>query len=441
MSWRDAIPRLGIAGTSWRDVDTSVLAKLGGLVRDEGWLASARRDIEVAELCPVATCNRVELAFLTHPGDDHARPLQSIREALREASGGATPELRLRAGDAALEHLVEVAAGLDSAMPGEREIRGQLRCAVRGARNAGLAGAGLERMIHEALRIAARVHEETGLGGGRASLAELAVQRVLARLRATPGAVLLVGVSPMTRRAAARLGRERVELVVANRTASRAAELAALHGGGAVALDALRSATPRVEAVITATGAPEPVLDRNTLERLAHGSPSGRPPILVDLAVPPDADPETARAAGIELVGLDDLVREAERTRERRSDQIAESRAAVARQLARLRQERAERALSPVLRDLGTRYRDTARRGVELLLERDLSNIALQPAEREALLEWADALARRLAHLPTAGLRALSSRCGHDAVEVFLAAGDPKLLDTLAESGESPEPT
>jgi glutamyl-tRNA reductase len=433
VSWQGAIPRFAVAGVTWRDIDTAELARLGARVRDPSWIASAAGTVAAAELCPLATCNRVEMLLVAGPGERPAGCVQRLRAAFRD-HGLEAPELRVRVGEAALAHLVEVAAGLDSAMPGEREIRGQLRAAVRLAVEAGVASAAIERLVHEALRIAARVHDETGIGGGRASLAELAVQRVLARVRGTKGGVLLVGVSPMTRRAAHRLARERVDLVVANRTVSRAAELARAHHGRAMPLAELAIDPPSVDAVICATASPTPVLDRRALDGLAAAGHGGRPPLLVDLAAPPDADPADALASGLELATLDDLMREAERTRACRHEQIADARRSVARHLGALRRERTERALSPVLRDLGASYRDTARRGVERLLEHDLRDVALQSSEREALLEWADALARRLAHLPTAGLRALSSRCGHDAVEAFLSAGDPRLLDALATS-------
>jgi glutamyl-tRNA reductase len=433
VSWQEAIARLGVAGTTWRDVELSVLAGCAAQWQDEGWLRDVRASYGLEELCVVATCNRAELVFLVGAGADPSPRLHALLDATGKEVAP-SPRIRLRRGEAAFEHLIEVAAGLDSAMPGEREIRGQLRESVRRARASCFAGARLERVAHEALRIAARVHEETDLGSGRASIAELAVQRVLDRLRRTPGRVLLVGVSPMTRHAASRLAAEGFAPVVANRTVARAAELAARHGGEALSLSDLPHATPAVEAVLTATSSLLPLIERPTLERMARRTDSGQPPLLVDLAVPPDVDPASARAAGLERVGLEDLVREAADTRERRSSQVTAARAAVGRHLDELRRRRAERALSPILRDLGARYRDTAREGIERLLAQDLRSAPLQPSEREALLEWADSLARRLAHVPTAGLRALSARCGPSAVESFLSGADPGLLDALVQA-------
>jgi hypothetical protein len=84
-----------------------------------------------------------------------------------------------------------------------------------------------------------------------------------------------------------------------------------------------------------------------------------------------------------------------------------------------------------VLARLAQRYRATALEGVERLVAKE--GFDLEPAEREMLERWAETLARRLAHLPTVGLRGLASSHGLAAVDGFLAAGDAELRRELGE--------
>ena len=334
-------------------------------------------------------------------------------------------------GEGAVEHLFVVAAGLDSAQVGEREIQGQLRDALETARAVGAAGGAagglLGRLVEEALRVAHQVHRNSALGEGRLSLAEIAADHLLERVRRSPGRVALIGVSPMTRKCGEALARENVPLVVVNRTLEHAEELAGELGNAvAMSLDDFRARPPRVEALVAATGSPEAVLDRACLERLAARSESGEPLLAVDLAVPPDVDPAAARAVGIQRLGMDEVNREADAQRSRRQAETAAARELVDAALDELRHRLAERVLSPVLARIHQRYRQTAAEGIERLLAKE--GAGFDERQREALGRWAETLAKRLAHLPTVGLRGLASELGVEAVGSFLAAGDAELF-------------
>ena len=285
-------------GVSWRQGGSESLADFtpsqDGLAER---LAEFARANALAELALIATCNRVELIFARRPGSGQA----DLRPAVFRFLTGRLPEpgealRRLRAwqGEGAAEHLFLIAAGLDSACVGETEIVGQVKAAHLAARAQGLAGTNLELMFDEALRIAARVRGGTGIGSGRVSLAEIATAAIKTRLARTPGRVALVGVSPMTERAATALAGARLEFVVVNRSVDKAQELAARFGQTHCSLTDFIADPPAVEALLSATGAPGAVLDKAALERLAARTPSGEPPLIIDMAVPADVDPRTA---------------------------------------------------------------------------------------------------------------------------------------------------
>ncbi len=430
---------IGLVGLTSREGGAAALAPFT-LPKSERAtrLPALAAELGVAEALYLATCHRVEVAFRYRDGE----PPRDLRRAVFRALSGREPaageaERTLRGwlGEGAVEHLFLLACGLDSAELGEREIQGQLREALAAGRAAGTAGVLLDRLTEEALRVAHEVHRATGLGAGRSSLAEIAADFLLERIRRTPSPVALIGVSPLVRRAAEALRREGAELVLVNRTVEHAEALARELGlppdaGRAMPLDAFRAAPAAVEAVLTATGAPAAVLDRACLERLAARAPSGEPPLLVDLAVPPDVEESVAAAAGLPRVGMDEIDAVALAGRQRRASEAAEARTRVDAALAELRERLAERMLAPVLARLAQRYRRTAVEGVERLAARE--GLPLDPAGREALERWAETLARRFAHLPSKGLRALAAEQGLAAVRSFLAAGDAELAAELA---------
>jgi glutamyl-tRNA reductase len=433
---------IGLVGLSVRNHGAAELARftLAKEARAER-LPGLAAELGVLEVVYLATCNRVELVYRL----DGAHDGRDLRRAVFRALAGVEPEpgeaertLRGWIGEGAVEHLFVVASGLDSAQLGEREVQGQVREALDTARRAGTAGVLLDRLVEEALRVAHQVHRETQLGAGRTSLAELAADHVLERVRRREGAVALVGVSPMTEKAAEVLDREGVDLAIVNRSLPHAEELARrLTSAQVMTLEEFRANPAEVEAVLAATGSPEAVLDRACLERLAARAPSGEPPLVVDLAVPPDVDPEAARAAGMPRLGMDEINATAMGLRRHRLAQAAAARDLVDAALRDLRHRLAERALAPVLASLSQRYRRTALEGVDRLLAKE--KIALDPAAREAVERWAETLARRFAHLPTLGLRGLASDQGLAAVRSFLAAGDEELCRELGSVADELE--
>jgi glutamyl-tRNA reductase len=444
---------IGLVGLTFRSQGADAVARLTVPREDRAAaVANLAAELGVAELVYLATCNRVEILYRERDGrraGDRRRDVLRVLTGCEPQPGEAEHLLRGWHGEGAVEHLFVVAAGLDSAQVGEREIQGQLRDALETARSAqtagAIAGGLLGRLVEEALRVAHQVHRNSGLGEGRLSLAEIAADHLLERVRRSPGRVALIGVSPMTRKCGEALAREKVPLVVVNRTLARAEELACELGNAfALSLDDFRQRPPRIEALVAATGSPEAVLDRAALERLAARSESGEPLLAIDLAVPPDVDPAAARAVGIHRLGMDDINREADEQRSRRQAETAAARELVDAALDELRHRLAERVLSPVLARIHQRYRDTAAEGMARLLAKE--GAGLDERQREAIGRWAETLAKRLAHLPTLGLRGLASELGVEAVGSFLAAGDAELfrefndiagaLDPLAQNSE-----
>jgi len=427
------LEHLGLVGVSWRQGGSEALAEFAlHQERAAELLADFARRLKLSELAYIATCNRVEILFARSeqtPVADLRRDAFKLLTGRAAANGEAERRLRAWAGEGAAEHLFLTAAGLDSACVGETEIVGQVRYSQERALELGLCGPSLGLVFEEALRIAGRVRGGTKLAEGRVSLAEIAVQRLRERIARTPGRIALIGVSPMTERAAVSLAQAGLDFTIVNRSADKAAALAARHGAEHSSLDAFRREPPAVEAMLTATGAGEPILTEGTLERLAAHTASGQPPLIVDMAVPGDVDAAQCAKLAIPRVGMDEIVRHAELNRAARLMEAGPAREQVDRALDELQDRFTERYYGPLFGALQQRYRRTAQEGVKRLLKKDLKGLG--DAERAAIETWTEVLARRFAHIPCLGLRGLLHDGPDGSLEAFLNGLEPEFADEL----------
>ena len=183
----------------------------------------------ISEVVVLATCNRTEVYLVAerfHGAYGEVRDFFSDLTFL--PPDRFADSLYVHYDDQAVTHLFEVAAGLDSAVPGEHEILGQVRSAWEVARAEGTARRGLNLLFRHALEVGKRARTETAIGTHITSVSQAAVQIAADRLGTLAGRrVVLVGAGAMGRGMADFLAAEGVEeLVLANRTAGRAAELA-----------------------------------------------------------------------------------------------------------------------------------------------------------------------------------------------------------------------
>jgi glutamyl-tRNA reductase len=218
----------------------------------------------------------------------------------------------------------------------------------------------------------------------------------------------------MTRRCAQALHRAGVPLLIVNRTLASAAELATSISGRAQSLEAFRAQPESVRALILAAGAGAPVLDAGSLQRLPE------PPrmlLAIDFGVPPNLDPDEARRAGITRIGMSELVQQVREQRVSELVRLAPVRAAIDERLARLREEMATRAIGPQLSELRGAFERIAADELDRALTAELRGLTEE--QRDAVQQMTSRLARRLAHLPIAGMRAAAAHATPEVIDAF----------------------
>jgi glutamyl-tRNA reductase len=358
--------------------------------------ALARELAAAGEAVCLSTCNRTEL-YLVGP-DAEERALA----ALTRVSGLPEEELhnvvyRLRDEAAAL-HLFRVAAGLDSMVPGEGEILGQ----VREAYEAGAPGAILDRLFRQALHAGKKVRAETAIGESPASVSSAAAalaQQVFGNLDGCR--VLLVGAGHVAELAARSLAARGASIAfVANRSPERARELAGRFGGEAIRLEEAADRLAGVDVLLSATGAPERTLTRGHVEAALRDR-KGRPLFLIDLAVPRNLDPEIHEVDGCFLYDIDDLESVVAAGLAGRRREAARAEAIVAAEAERFRKWHASREVVPEIASLRAWAEEI--RAAEL--ERARARLGLSEDQHAAVESVTAQIVAKLLHLPTVRLK------------------------------------
>jgi glutamyl-tRNA reductase len=361
----------------------------------------AARD-NVREVAVLSTCNRTEIYAVA---ERLHGAYADIRDFLCDLGGlhpdDLHPYLFTQHDEAAVAHLFEVVAGLDSAVVGESEILGQVRSAWEIAQAEGGARTTLNLLFRKALEVGKRARTETTIGRGTASVSHAAVEMAVDRLGALSGKrVLVVGAGAMGEGITVALHRAGAEeILVANRTAARGVELAERVGALAVGFDRLPEALGVADLVLTCTGAGSPVL---TAELLSTARASTRPLLIVDIAVPRDVHPDVGQLPNVSVADLDDLRDWADRGRAHRLGEVERVREIVRDEVERFGADATALQAAPLVASL--RERAEVLRAVEL--ERYASRLAgLDEAQRDAVEALTRGIVAKLLHQPSIRLK------------------------------------
>ncbi|MEI6382375.1 MAG: glutamyl-tRNA reductase [Betaproteobacteria bacterium] len=259
------------------------------------------------EAAILSTCNRTEVYCAA---DQFA--LDQTMSWLAQ-SGGVSPQT-LSAHTYTLQdahvarHAFRVASGLDSMVLGEPQILGQMKDAVRIARENGALGVTLHQMFQRSFSIAKQVRTSTEIGAHSISMAAATV-RLASQLfeELSKIHVLFVGAGEMVELCGTHFAAKAPQsMTVANRTLERAEKLASQWGANVMRLADLPDRLHEFDAVISCTASSLPLIGLGAVER-ALKKRRQRPMLMVDLAVPRDIEPEVKPLDNIYLYTVDDL--------------------------------------------------------------------------------------------------------------------------------------
>jgi glutamyl-tRNA reductase len=329
---------------------------------------------QLGEAVVLSTCNRTEVYIAAEDADDAERravgALADVEPAL----------YRLRDRAAAL-HLFRVAAGLDSLVPGEGEILGQ----VRAAHEHGTPGLLLDRLFRNALHAGRKVRTQTAIGESPSSVSAAAAalaEQVFGDLDGCR--ILMIGTGEVGEQAARNLRTRGAEIVLtANSKTDR---------------DELAAQLASVDVVVSSTSSPDVVLDAETVERNRHG----RQLLLIDLAVPRDLDPAIHELDGCFLYDIDDLQAIVVETLAGRRSEAERAETIVAAEAEKFHEWHASLDVVPAIASLrahAEEIREAELRKAEPVLGR------LDESQRSAVESLTAQIVNKLLHLPTVRMK------------------------------------
>jgi glutamyl-tRNA reductase len=317
---------------------------------------SARYGCEAAIL---STCNRVELYVAKSPGEtpfDAEIAAEFLAERHGLAASAVRPLLYSHADDAAVRHLFRVAASLDSLVLGEGQIAGQVKQAFEAAKALGTAGPLLHALFPTAMRTAKRVRSETGIARGHASISSVAVDYVREVFdRFHDKTILVIGAGKMGRLTLKHLRELRPkQILVANRSPEKAAEVAGDCGGRVVPWNDLNAALAEADIALSTTGAAEPIVSRERFVKQVQPRRHAGPLVVLDIAVPRDFDPAIHDGDRVCVFNIDDLMKVREATLAERRQHAAPAEAIVNQEVRRFSEDWTRRKNGPVIQQLRT---------------------------------------------------------------------------------------
>jgi glutamyl-tRNA reductase len=380
---------------------------------------------------------------------------------------------------AAVRHIFSVTAALEALALGETEILGQVKEAFHAARDAGAVGGAslnrsgpakpaavgrssagasndlasdasirkapaafgpakpaLARCVERAFSAAKRVREETRFGRRKISVSSIAVD-VAARVfdDLPKRTVLVLGTGHMARSAleyfadrqpaadsamdgpggVRKAGGGPAKVLVASRTAERAAEFGRPFDAEPHTYDEVPALLVRADIVLAGAAPPAPLSAAALAAAVARRS--GEPLVVIDIAVPRAVDPAASRVAGVILYNIDDLGVLAAEGRETRARDADAARSLLEDEARRFEEDlRVWRAGDP-LKDVRAAMAAMAEAEVERLGP-VLARMA--PADAEKVRRALERLSGKFLHRP------------HAAVAEALRRGDGQdLLDAL----------
>jgi len=380
--------RLVLVGTSHHHAPVELRERVALDRRQSA--ALARR---LGEAVCLSTCNRTELYVAAADG---AAAERLAVEALAELEPQVEQALYRLHDHAAALHLFRVAAGLDSLVPGEGEILGQVRAAFEAGSPATL----LDRLFRQALHAGRKVRAQTAIGESPASVSAAAAalaEQVFGDLAGR--SILLVGAGKISEQAARNLLTRGARIsFVANRTLDRAEELARRLGAVAIPLEEIGRQLEQADVVVASTSASGYVLDAPTVERARRG----RPLLLIDLAVPRDLDPAIHELDDCYLYDIDDLEAIVSETLAGRRSEAERAEAIVAAEAEKFHEWQAALDVVPAIASLRARaeeIREAELRKADALLGR------LDESQRRAVEAITAQIVNKLLHLPTVRMK------------------------------------
>ncbi|MBD1574312.1 glutamyl-tRNA reductase [Vibrio sp. S17_S38] len=367
----------------------------------------------------VSTCNRTEIYCDLSKGTSKGHIIDWLLEFHQVDPESLMSSIYSYEEQAAVQHLMRVACGLDSLVLGEPQILGQVKQAYASSVELKAVNGLTEKLFHKAFSVAKRVRTETAIGGSAVSVAYAAcmlAKQIFESMKNVT--VLLVGAGETIELVAKHLSSTHCKnIIVANRTIERAKLLADQFDGEVITLSEIPEHLSRADIVISSTASPLPIIGKGMVET-ALKKRKHQPMLLVDIAVPRDIEFQVGDLNDAYLYSVDDLQGIVSKNMEQRKVEAIQAEAIVTEESAAFMMWLRSLQAVDSIRD----YRQHANEIKSDLLEKSLNALAAGGNPEKVLRELSNKLTNRLIHQPTR------------AMQVVAEQGEPEKLTVIRQS-------
>ena len=379
-------------------------------------VAKACEEAKLSEVAILSTCNRTEL-YCSLEGEQSAQLLQWLAD-YHQVDPQQLKECSYEHWDqSAAQHMMRVAAGLDSLVLGEPQILGQLKNAFSVSQDAGRLHAELGRLFRHTFSVAKQVRTETSIGQNPVSVAYAAVslaQHIFADLGESRA--LLIGAGETIELVARHLKQAGVRsITIANRTLGRALTLAEEVGGKAIEFSQIPEELANADILISSTASQLPILGKGSVET-ALKKRRHAPMFMVDIAVPRDIEPQVGELEDVYLYTVDDLTEVIEENQRSRQDAAQEAEQLIEQGAGQFMRQLRELEAVDTLTQLRAKHTQLA----EEELARALRQLEQGKPAEEVMKRLAHGLTNKFLHQPSVQLRQASAD-GRDDLQALTA--------------------
>ncbi len=304
-----------IAGINYKKTDATIRGEYAINTGQYATLLALAPEFGVKELFILSTCNRTEIYGF-------AESAQQLCQLLCAQTQGSLNDFLERAylkkGKKAIEHLFEVAAGLDSQILGDYEIVGQIKQAVKFSKQHHCVGAYLERMVNGVLQASKMIKNSTELSGGTVSVSFAAIQYIKENVaQLSSKKILVIGTGKIGTNTCKNLidYLDTTNITLINRTERKAAALAAALGVAFAPIDELATQINQADIILVATNAAEPVI-------LAAHLLQSTQKLIIDLSIPYNVEMAARQLPQITLINVDELSKIKDSTLQKREAEV-----------------------------------------------------------------------------------------------------------------------
>ena len=362
-------------------------------------LRQLKEEADLSEGLILSTCNRVELYGISQNLDEcREKMIKFLAKYHQIAADTFADKLYFHTDSEAIRHGFRVASSLDSMVVGEPQILGQLKDAFFIASESHCTGLVLNRFMHRSFFIAKEVRTRTRIASSAVSVSFAAVElakKIFGDLKGMK--VMLIGAGEMCELAARHFINQGIEQVlVTNRTLSRAQELADEFSGIALPFDKFRQHLDQVDIILSSTGFPDYLIAPPELSQ-ALKKRRNRPIFLIDIAVPRDIDPQVNELDNIYLYDVDDLQETVTENLDQRQQEALRAEKLVNLEVDKFEQWLASLAVTPTIKELREQIKEIG----EQELNKTLTGFPdLSVKERRRLEAMVNAISNKFLHHP-----------------------------------------